>query len=38
MLTGTLTGISEQLAASIFRAEKNKLLGGLVYLYSKKTG
>jgi len=36
MLTGTLTGISEQLAASNFRAEKKKLLVGMVALYNKQ--
>ena len=36
MLTGTLTGISEQLAASNFRAEKKKLLIGIVALYNKQ--
>lgn len=36
MLTGTLTGISEQLAASNFRAEKKMLLVGIVALYNKQ--
>jgi hypothetical protein len=36
MLTGTLTGISEQLAASNFWAEKKKLLVGMVALYNKQ--
>jgi len=37
MLTGTLTGISEQLAASNFWAEKKKLLVG-IYITSNRLG
>jgi hypothetical protein len=38
ILIGTLNRNSEHHAASIIRAEKKKLLVGLVALYNKKTG